>query len=190
MPGSVRSRLIESAVELIRRNGVPGTAVSGLIDHSGVSRRSIYINFPGGKKELIDTSVTAAGGAMGEYIRNLTEGRSPVEALGDFIDFWKRILIESDFTAGCPIAAGAYGGQDVPDARDSAGTVFHEWEIILISSLVDNGVSEDSAPALATTVISAIEGAVMLCLAAQELAPLERVQQQMEMLIEANTSAP
>src|SRR5699024_10657484 len=159
MPGSVRSRLIESAVELIRRDGVPGTAASGLIDHSGASRRSIYINFTGGKKEQIDTSVTAAGGTMGEYIRNLTEGRSPVEALGDFIDFWKRILIESDFTAGCPIAGGAYGGQDVPDARDSAGKVFHEWESILISGRVGSGVVEDSAPAAASTVGSAIEGA-------------------------------
>lgn len=186
MSGSVRSRLIESAVELIRRNGVPGTAVSGLIDHSGVSRRSIYINFPGGKKELIETSVTAAGGTMGEFIRNLTEDRAPAEALADFIEFWKRTLVDSDFTAGCPIAAGAYGGQDVPDARDSAGKVFHDWESILISALVDNGVAEDAAPPLATTVISAIEGAVMLCLATRELAPLDRVQQQVELLIEAN----
>ena len=50
---TARERLIASAIELLRRNGVAGTGLAQLLEHSGTARRSVYVNFPGGKSELV-----------------------------------------------------------------------------------------------------------------------------------------
>jgi len=124
MTDSVRDRLINSAVELLQRHGVAGTSVAGLLEHSGVARRSIYLHFPAGKCELITASVTDVGYRIGHLIEELITEQSPAEALRAFIGFWQQLLIDSEFMAGCPIAAAAYGGAEAPAARDQADRVF------------------------------------------------------------------
>ena len=42
---TARERLIVSAIELLRRNGVAGTGLAALLEHSGTARRSVYVNF-------------------------------------------------------------------------------------------------------------------------------------------------
>ena len=48
-----RDKLVASAIDLMRRYGIAGTGIAQLLDHSGISRRSVYLNFPGGKAELV-----------------------------------------------------------------------------------------------------------------------------------------
>ncbi|NKY48992.1 TetR/AcrR family transcriptional regulator [Nocardia vermiculata] len=187
MTESVRERLIDSAIELIQRQGVAGTSVADLLSRSGVARRSIYLHFPGGMGELITTSVDDAGARISAMIEALAPDGTPSEALGSFIAFWEMLLQTSDFTAGCPIAAAAYGGQELPAARDSAGRIFEHWQQLLTPVLVSHGAERSDAEAVATTIIAAIEGAVMLCLAARSTTPLERVHSQLEVLLRTTT---
>src|SRR5699024_2341927 len=95
-------------------------------------------------------------------------------------------LTGSDFAAGCPIAAAAYGGQEAPTAREQADEVFRRWQDLLTPRLIEYGVDESDAQSLATTTIAAVEGAVMLCLAARETAPLDRVHSQLDTLLQAH----
>lgn len=185
MTESVRQRLIGSAVELVQRHGVAGTSVADLLERSGVSRRSIYLHFPGGKNALITASVSESGDTMSTMIEQLVADQPPAEALSAFITFWKQLLAGSDFAAGCPIAAAAYGGQDAPEARDQADVVFTRWRRVLTAQLAEHGTTEAVAAAMATTAIAAIEGAVMLCLAARETVPLDHVHSQLNALIQA-----
>lgn len=187
MTESVRERLISSAVELVQRHGVAGTSVADLLERSGVSRRSIYLHFPEGKNALITASVSEAGDSMAAMIEQLVADLPPAEALSAFSAFWKELLANSDFAAGCPIAAAAYGGQDAPEAREQADAVFTRWRRILARRLVAHEIEEAAAAALATTTIAAIEGAVMLCLAARDTAPLDHVHSQLTTLLRAHT---
>jgi AcrR family transcriptional regulator len=57
----VRERLISATAELMQRHGVAGTGIAGIVDTSGVTRRSIYVNFPGGKAELVAAATRSAG---------------------------------------------------------------------------------------------------------------------------------
>src|SRR5258706_426767 len=50
---TARERLIASAIEMLRRHGVAGTGLAELLENSGTARRSVYVNFPGGKSELM-----------------------------------------------------------------------------------------------------------------------------------------
>lgn len=188
MAESVRGRLIGSTVELIQRRGVAGISVADLLDRSGVARRSIYLHFPGGMSELITTSVTDAGHRMGQMIEGLVANRTPSEALNAFVDFWQQLLTNSDFTAGCPIAAAAYGGQELPAARERAGRIFEHWQELLVPRLIAYGADESDAEAVATTTIAAIEGAVMLCMADRSTTPLERVRSQLDVLLGTTTT--
>ncbi len=185
MTESVRERLISSAVELLQRRGVAGTSIADLLERSGVARRSIYLQFPGGKNELITASVAEAGDRISSYIENLVLAQSPSEALASFIDFWKQLLTSSEFNAGCPIAAAAYGGMEAPTARERAEQVFQQWQELLTPSLVAHGVDESDGAELATTTIATIEGAVMLCLATRSTAPLDRVHAQLNRLLQS-----
>ncbi|MGY0497426.1 TetR/AcrR family transcriptional regulator [Nocardia sp. FBN12] len=183
MAESVRERLIGSAVELLQRRGVAGTSIADLLERSGVARRSIYIHFPDGKNELITVSVAQAGDRISTFIEELVATQTPPEALSAFVGFWKHLLASSDFEAGCPIAAAAYGGLEAPTARQRAEQVFGRWQELLIFSLVAHGVDETEAAGIATTTIAAIEGAVVLCIAARSTAPLDRVHSQLNRLL-------
>ncbi|WP_182346271.1 TetR/AcrR family transcriptional regulator [Tomitella gaofuii] len=187
MTESVRERLIRSAVELVQRHGVAGTSISELLTHSDVSRRSVYLHFPGGKNELIAASVSESGDAMASMIEELVASMPPEDALNAFVVFWKELLTGSDFTAGCPIAAAAYAGQDAPEARARADAVFAHWRRLLAPRLAVQGMDAAAAAAMATTVVAAIEGAVMLCLAARDTAPLDHVHTQLAALLKAQT---
>ncbi|MCP9625448.1 TetR/AcrR family transcriptional regulator, partial [Nocardia otitidiscaviarum] len=54
MSAGPRDRLIESAIELVREQGVHGAGLSALLDRSRASRNSLYQHFPEGKGELVE----------------------------------------------------------------------------------------------------------------------------------------
>ncbi|WP_227980585.1 TetR/AcrR family transcriptional regulator [Nocardia spumae] len=184
-----RDRLIDSAVDLMRSNGVAGTGIAQLLEHSGISRRSVYLNFPGGKSELIAEATRTAGAAYGALLRGITAGADVATCVGLFPSIWREKLATSEFTAGCPIVAAALGRAEAPEAADAAGAAFTEWEDILVERLTSEHVEPDLAISLATTVVAALEGAVILSLATRSMAPLERVGAQMQELIARHTGA-
>src|SRR5690349_7563055 len=102
---SARERLITSAIALIRSAGVAGASVSALLDHSGLARRTLYLNFPGGKPELVQAATDAAGAELTAAIREFMADADPAQALAAFLQMWEAMLAESDYTAGCPIVA-------------------------------------------------------------------------------------
>ena len=60
---SARDRLIAATVGQVRRHGVAGTSVSGILDDSGLARRTLYLNFPNGKPELVAAATEHAARA-------------------------------------------------------------------------------------------------------------------------------
>ena len=57
----VRERLTSATAALMQRHGVAGTGIAEILAESGVTRRSIYLNFPDGKAELVAAATRAAG---------------------------------------------------------------------------------------------------------------------------------
>jgi TetR/AcrR family transcriptional repressor of lmrAB and yxaGH operons len=177
-----RNRMIQSAALLFRERGVEGTAFADVLEHSGAPRGSVYHHFPGGKQQLAEEATRWAGEFMAAGLAAALEQDDPLAALDTFAQLWAGVLAQSDYEAGCPIVAAALEGSRTPAARAEAATAFNNWEQLLSGALLRSGVDPDRARSLATLIIAAIEGAVVLARAEQSTAPFERVAHELRTL--------
>ena len=176
----VRERLTSATATLMQRHGVAGTGIAEILSTSGVTRRSIYLNFPGGKSELVAAATRSAGDELTALLRDCVEQRDPI---GAFTRVWTEMLITTDFEGGCPIVAAAFSRDEAPEAASTAANVFTEWGQLLADRLVEDGIKRSAAQSLSTTVVAALEGAVILSRAAQSTKPLEQVARHVKELI-------
>lgn len=174
---SARDRLVVTAIDLIRRQGVAATGLSQLLERSGAARRSLYLNFPGGKAELVADATVTAGKTLADGIDLLLAQQGPVGAVRAFIEMWIANLTSSDFEFGCPIVAAALGRSEAPAAADAAGEVFLDWERRIAAGLEAAGLSADDAARQATLTVAAVEGAIVMAQATKSDVPLRRVEQ-------------
>jgi TetR/AcrR family transcriptional regulator, lmrAB and yxaGH operons repressor len=172
---SARDALIGSITDLVRRRGVAGAGLNALLEDSGVARRTVYLNFPGGKAELVTEATRIAGQALSAVIRSADDGEDPIQAVQTFIDQWKVQLQATQMEAGCPIVAAVLGRSEAPAAAQAAAEAVEDWRTILADRLVIGGVDPGNARSLATLTIAAIEGAVIVALATQSTDPLDDV---------------
>ena len=176
----VRERLTAATATLMQRQGVAGTGIAEILSTSGVTRRSIYLNFPGGKAELVAAATRAAGDELSTTLRDCIEQRDPI---GAFTRVWSEILISTDFEGGCPIVAAAFSRAEAPEAASTAADVFAEWGQLLADRLRQDGINRAAARSLSTTVVAALEGAVILSRAARSTKPLTQVARHLNELI-------
>jgi len=172
---SAREALIASVTGLMQRRGVAGTGLNALLEDAGVARRTVYLNFPGGKAELVAEATRLAGDALTTVIRSGGDEADPVEAVQTFIDEWKLQLTGTQLQAGCPIVAAILGRSEAPAAAQAASEAVAQWQTILAGRLAKSGADHDAARSLATLTVAAIEGAVILALATQSTAALDDV---------------
>jgi TetR/AcrR family transcriptional regulator, lmrAB and yxaGH operons repressor len=172
---SAREALIASITGLVQRRGVAGTGLSALLEDSGVARRTVYLNFPGGKAELVAEATRIAGQALTTGLRSAADDGDPAQAVQTFIDQWKVQLCATEMEAGCPIVAAILGREEAPAAAQAAAEAFDDWRTILADRLVSAGVDDDNARSLATLTIAAIEGAVIIAVATQSTDALDDV---------------
>jgi TetR/AcrR family transcriptional regulator, lmrAB and yxaGH operons repressor len=182
-PSDARQKMIESAAVLFRERGVHGTSFADVLEHSGAPRGSVYHHFPGGKTELAEETTRWAG----EYILATTVAAladdDPVAVIDEFGRWWTKLLRESDYAAGCVIVAATLEGEREPTVRDAAAQAFSTWENVLARSFRHHGVPASRARSVATLLIAAIEGAVILSRAERTTRPLERVSRELRHIV-------
>ncbi|WP_326595841.1 TetR/AcrR family transcriptional regulator [Streptomyces sp. NBC_01803] len=170
-----RERMLGSAMRLFRERGVAGTSIADVMAEGQAPRGSLYHYFPGGKAELAETATARAGRAMGATISALTAERGPVGTFTAIIDLFRQQLLDTDFAAGCPVAAGGLAEADAPGARAAAGEAFASWESTLSASLWQHGIPAERADRLATSGLAIVQGALVLARAQRSTRPLDRV---------------
>ena len=187
-----RERIIIGAADLIRRRGLAGSTVRDLAAHSGAPLGSTYHYFPRGKQQLAAEAVRFAGDLVVRVLeRELQTG--PVAGLRAFLALWRQTVLDSDFTAGCPVLAVAVEEAPAdgdPEAIIAAAEVFTRWQSLLSASLHEHGVPLDEASRLATLIIAAVEGTVAMCRAQRDIQPLDDVTIQLETLVTAHLDRP
>jgi AcrR family transcriptional regulator len=183
-----RDRMIQSAALLFREHGYSGTGFRDVIEHSGAPRGSIYHHFPGGKEELAADTVAWAAAVIERRIQRAAQHGNPLVALGLFVDAWREVLEDSNFRAGCPIVAVAAEADAGSTATAAAAAAFARWQDLIAHALLDAGVSRTDARRLATLVVAAIEGAILLCRARRDIRPLRDVHRALEATLRAAMS--
>jgi len=179
--------MVRSAATLVRERGARGTSIDDVLRHSGAPRGSVYHHFPGGRKQLLREATDHAGRFVSDRLR-LTTRYDPLTALDAFVAAYRTQLRETGFRAGCPVAAVAVEAPDDGDEAllDAAAAAFAGWQELLRGHYVAHGADPADADELALTVISAVEGALILCRARRDLVPLDAVHHRMRALLEAS----
>jgi TetR/AcrR family transcriptional repressor of lmrAB and yxaGH operons len=169
--------MIESAATLLAMRGVQGAAFSDVLERSGAPRGSIYHHFPGGKDQLIDAAIDLASErALG--VLDSLHGSPPKAVTEAFIELWRAVLLRSDLRAGCAVLAVTVGS-DSADLLEHAADVFRAWRRRLAELYVVGGMERAAAEQLATTLIAATEGAVVVSRAERSFEPFDLVGQAM-----------
>jgi len=171
--GDVRRRMIQETVAALASKGLQGASFSEVLAASGAPRGSLYHHFPGGKDELVDSAMQAAGAwalaALGER-----RGQPAEEVAAAFIGLWRFVLTRSDFAAGCAIAAVTVATRE-PDQLDRAAALFLAWRRELAGLLAAAGVEASRAESLAALLVASCEGAVVVARAERSFDSFDRV---------------
>ena len=163
MSQSARERILSSAIDLARTRGMAGTTVADLLEASGVARRSLYLNFTGGRDEALAAAGRAAGAEMTQLLTAvLAASRTVTEAAQRIIGGVRTQLEASDFTAGCPVMAAGLSGATLPEAKKAGGETFQSWRAALFARLSEDGIPAPRAETLASFIIATFEGAQAL----------------------------
>jgi TetR/AcrR family transcriptional repressor of lmrAB and yxaGH operons len=175
-PGRTKQRMVDSAVALLRERGAAGVTVEAVLAHSGAPRGSVYHHFPGGRNELILAAARHAGDYIAAMLDEAVADGDPRAALERFVRFWKGALAATDYLAGCPILALAVDSrEDTSEVADLVREIFRRWHDDLRNLLTADGVPPERARRLATLIVSATEGAIVLCRAHRDDTPLDDV---------------
>ena len=177
--------MLISAAEVLRARGAAGVTIDEVLARSGAPRGSVYYHFPEGRNQILTEALQYAGEALTEVIDGAA-AMGGMYLVRQFVDFWKDLLVESDFTAGCPVVAAAIGSaDDEPQLTTVAGSIFRRWRDALTRAFMSDGFDEPCAASLAITCIASLEGAVVLCRSTCSVDPLRDVAEQVEFLIKS-----
>lgn len=163
---STRERILYATAGLFRRQGYTGTGLKQVVAEAQAPFGSLYHHFPGGKQQLAD-EVIRAGGAFFQAVATAAydEHRTPKESVRAVFRGAAVTLEATDFQDACPIETVALEVASTnEDLRLATAAVFEQWTEALTERLGDRGA--------AIAVISALEGAFVLCRAQRSTQPL------------------
>ncbi|MDX6740778.1 TetR/AcrR family transcriptional regulator [Actinocorallia sp. A-T 12471] len=185
-PEGPRAAMIQSAIGMIRRQGVAATSFADVLADSGAPRGSVYHHFPGGRAQLIEDATRSAAAYLGGAVARVFAASDTPAALRALVDVWRRGLEAGDYEVGCPIVAAALGTERT--ARDVAGETFAAWCALIADKLVADGADRERAESVAVLVIGGLEGALVMAQAQRSSAPLDSVADELGILCRAVTN--
>ncbi len=181
-----KGKTLAAAAKLFRRQGFHGTTLHDILAASGSPRGSLYFHFPKGKQEIGEAALTLAGEAVRRAIAQVADSSESAEifvtrvARGMAAD-----LEKSGFAEGCPIATTALetSAQSEVLAAATRGA-FQKWEGEIARGLQRFGMKPDKAELTATTVLSQLEGALLLARTYRSLEPMLRAEEALKLLVQ------
>ncbi|HEX4862934.1 MAG TPA: TetR/AcrR family transcriptional regulator [Acidimicrobiales bacterium] len=184
-----RERMVRTAAQLIRTKGVSGTGLREVVEVAGAPRGSLQHYFPDGKDQLVSEALLWMGSVAARRVERVLcrpAAPSPSALFAGTVDLWRKEFVNLGFHGGCPLVAAA---ADVAATSDRLRAVisraFDGWVGPMTAALVETGVPDERAGTLATLMISALEGAIILSRVRQDTTPLDAVETELAPLLDA-----
>jgi TetR/AcrR family transcriptional regulator, lmrAB and yxaGH operons repressor len=187
MPVATRDQIIETTCDLIELQGYHATGLNQIIKESGSPKGSLYYHFPGGKEELAVEAIRRVGATVLTRIQeNLALIEVPADAIRTFIMNVAYHVELSEFRAGGPITTIALetASTSVP-LREACQLIYSGWQEAFAQKLRTGGLPADRARSISILIIASIEGGVILCRTEQSRGPLEKVAEEISVLIQS-----
>lgn len=188
-----RERMVFSAAQLIRRDGVAATGMRDVAEHAHAPRGSLQHYFPGGKEQLVNEAVDWAGryaaGRVARFVASMDEP-TPSGLFAAMVRQWTEEYARTGFEGGCPVAAATVDCAQATDStRTAAAEAFARWTRPVADALTDMGVPVGRAEPLATLMISTLEGALLIARAERDVRALTTVVRELGPLLDAGIEA-
>ncbi len=188
MTRTPRERMVLSAAQLVRIQGVGATGMRDVVAHAEAPRGSLQHYFPGGKDQLIAEAVTWAGDYAARRVTRAAaklEDPTPGKLFAAMAAQWQDEFTTSGFDAGCPLVATVADTAATSDSlREAVGKAFEGWQRPVAATLEQLGVPPVRSASLAVLMLSALEGAIVLARAHRDIAPLETVVAELRPLLD------
>ncbi len=169
-----RERILDAGGEYFRRKGYSGTGVKQIVEAAQAPFASLYHFFPGGKEQLGAEVIRRSGATYLQLVGAVFDpAPDVVTAVEDFFAGAAETLRQTDYADACPIATIALEvASSSEPLREATAEVFDSWIDGLALRFRDAGVSARRARELAIYMLSALEGAFVLCRAKRSTEPL------------------
>jgi AcrR family transcriptional regulator len=168
MQSETKDKLIQAARNLFWEQGYSATGIAQILSAAGVNAGSLYHFFPT-KEDLLLAVLDWYTNNLNSMVVGPVMARveDPIERVFGVLDHYRQLLLATDFTRGCPIGNLSLELSDrYPAVREILSLNFSNWRDA-VKQFLDEASGRlpegTDTTALATFVLTTMEGTVMLC---------------------------
>ena len=191
MNKDTRTRIVQAAMELFWLKGYGSTSIADILSRSQVNSGSLYYFFPGKQDVLIAVLETYRDGIGPMLLKPAWDGvQDPIDRVFALLDSYRRALIETDCTYGCPIGSLALELHEPdPPVRELLAANFEAWvDAVADCFRVSDRLARDADHrALAELALNVMEGGVMQARTFRDIAHFDRAIAQLRVHVDALT---
>jgi TetR/AcrR family transcriptional repressor of lmrAB and yxaGH operons len=182
---ATRARMVGATAKLLTTQGYHGTGLGQVLADAHAPKGSLYFHVPGGKEELAAEAVRRAAAEWREAVLAVVaDSPNPLRAIRAVCELLATRLEASGFLDGCPVATIALEAAATSDLICEATTeAYRTWQQRIEQPLRAAGLPEARAERLATTVLAAVEGGLVLAKASRSGEPLRQVGAELQELL-------
>lgn len=178
LPTKTREKLVNVAFELFHRQGFTATGIAQILRLAAVNSGSLYHCFPTKEDLLIAVLQWCEDNLWPEVIDPVFDRVSdPIERVFGILDGYRKMLVMTDCTQGCPIGNLALELADThPRVRELLARNFTGWRRAVercLDDAADRFPEHVDRTALSLFVLTTMEGAVMLARTYKSLEPYD-----------------
>ena len=128
-PKDTRWRIVEAAMELFWLKGFASTSIADILSRSQVNSGSLYYFFPGKQDVLLAVLEAYRDGIRPMLLKPAWDGvDDPVERVFALLATYRRAIVDTDCTYGCPIGSLALELHEAdPVVRQRMAENFTAW---------------------------------------------------------------
>jgi TetR/AcrR family transcriptional repressor of lmrAB and yxaGH operons len=186
-----REKFLKAAAVLIEKKGYGATGLSEIIKLSRAPKGSLYYHFPHGKEQLAAEVVTQAGAIVAGRIQDHAAHQpDPETAIRTFLYRVAERMEETNFHTGSTITLVALESATQSKRINLACRDSYSMLIGAFAKLIEGaGLAEARARDVATMLVAAVEGAIVLSRTFHSADPLRRVADHIHDMLQASQAA-
>jgi len=183
-----RQRLILSALDLLRTQGLAATSVREVAKHAQAPLGSTYHYFPGGKSQIVKEALIFSGNTALEQLDKALNQYGVRKGITVFITWWADMVQASNFEAGCPLMSVLMEtGSDPEKVQyvEIVKQILNVWKLRLIQAFEQESICLEQSNQISMNIIASLEGAILLCRAWGNVTPLKAIAEQLDLTIKS-----
>ena len=174
---ATRARIVEAAADLMRAHGVASTSLDAVLAASKASKSQLYHYFAD-KDDLVLAVIQRQTECVLAAQESMLRGMTSLAGLRRWRDAVVKLTQESHCAGGCPLGSLVSELAESPQPRAQLAEGFARWEAFLIAAfkaMRDRAGRKSNVDLtdLATAVLTALQGGLLLAQTARSTRPLE-----------------